>query len=98
MATRTAMCIDSAGNHVPVHCKLWENWHGATNLQKTKEQLATDHPDLTFDGWVYDLADAEDVQSLKLAFLSPNVVSITKWTRIHDEFTKGRITRDMVAA
>lgn len=98
MPTRTAICLNADGHPVPVHCKLWENWHGATNLQKTKEQLAVDHPDLTFDGWVFDMGNPEHVDDLKLAFLSPNVVSITKWTQIHDEFSKGQVTREMVAA
>jgi len=97
MTIKTAICKTSDGIEVPVHCKLWENWHGATNIQKTREQLAADHPDLTFDGWVYDLNSDGDLQSLRLAFLSPNVFAVTKWLSTELGFEKKRITREMVA-
>lgn len=96
-ATRTAICMDANGNPVPVHCKLWTNWHGATNLQKTKERLAKDHPDLTFHGWVYDLDDHQDRNSLRLNFLSPNVVSRLTWVKVHDEISLISVTPEMVA-
>ena len=97
MPVKTAVCETPAGDLDLVHCKLWENWHGATNIQKTREQLAADHPNLKFVGWVYDLNNDEDVQSLRLAFLSPNVQSIRKFILKSHGVEMTTVTREMVA-
>jgi len=75
MTIKTAICKDSQGNHVPVQCKVWTNGQ-TTCLKKTRDQLAKDHPDLTFEAWVVNLADHN---SLNLFFLSPNVMARRVW-------------------
>jgi len=89
---KTAICKDLNGNFTPVFCKLWENWHGATSLCKTREQLERDHPDLTFVAWVTDLDDRE---ALECHFLSPNVQSVIVWIEVDSAFTQIRLNRDL---
>lgn len=87
MTTRTAICRDTQGNEVPVQCKLWENWHGATNLANTEEQLRRDQPDLTFVAWV------QDRDSLPLYFLSPNVEFVKVWLETAQGFALTTVKR-----
>jgi len=91
MTIKTAICKDSRGNIIPVHCKLWTNGQ-TTSLKNTKDQLAKDHPDLTFVNWVKDL---NDTQSLNLYFLSPNVMARTIWVELNGAFQQVRLNRDL---
>lgn len=94
--TRTAICKDRHGNLVPVHCKLFVNWHGATYLCRTKEQLERDHPELTFLGWVYDMHNQEHLEDIKCAFLSPNVFQINRWVQTVNGFELILIERNAI--
>ena len=96
MAVKTAICKNTFGEAVPVECRLWENWHGATYLSKTVEQLGKDHPDLTFDGWVYDLDSEEDKNAIRMYFLSPNVTWREVWVFTTEGFTFKKIYREDV--
>lgn len=93
MPNRTAICRSADGDLVPVHCRLWENWHGATDLEMTRRQLASEHPDLTFVAWVI-----EDLSDLRGNFLSPNVMATRAWLLTPDGFAERRVTREEVLA
>ena len=89
MSIFTAICRDSKNNTVPVFCKAWENWHGATSYERTKEQLLIDHPELTFEAWVQP-----SINSLRGNFLSANVLWVDAWLDTGTAFEKIRVYRD----
>ena len=62
-----------------VHCKVvgHPNSPDVPNLDYTKQVLASDHPDLKFVDWVYDLE--RDRDAINLHFLSPNVMAVKKY-------------------
>lgn len=92
-ATRTAITRDARGALHPVHCLLWANWHGATDLGRTRERLAADHPDLTFVAWVN-----EDLADLRGSFLSPNVCAVRVWRLTPQGYAEVMVTREEVLA
>jgi len=96
MPVRTAIMTDPTGNPVSVECKMWENWHGATYLSKTLEQLRKDHPEYQFDGWVHDLTDSEHVMDLRCRFLSPNVQWTKAWVSTQEGTVFKKIYREDV--
>lgn len=93
MTDRTAITRDAQGRIHAVQCRLWENWHGATDLGRTREQLAVDHPDLRFVAWV-----VEDLDSLRGNFLSPNVWRVRVWRNTPQGLAEVWVTREEVLA
>jgi len=77
--TRTAVLTDENNNPVPVHARLCENWDGATDLDQTKKRIIEETPGLTWEGWVYDIRNENDLMELRCCFLSPNVSFVRKW-------------------
>jgi hypothetical protein len=91
MTTFVAICRDSHNAIVPVHCKAWENWHGAADHERTAEQLLIDHPELTFEAWV-----ESGIDSLRGNFLDANVLWVEVWIDTGTEFKKTRVYRHQV--
>ena len=87
------MTKNDRGDFQLVVCKLWENWHGATSLEASKDQLKKDHKSLTFVGWVVD-----DISELKLNFLSPNVLWVEKWVDSEDGIEFRKVYRSEIEA
>ena len=92
MATKTAICQTVQGQFVPVHCKLWENETGVTSLERTKAQLYRDYPSYRLMGWVQDL---EDIESIKMLFLSPNVMFKYVWAETEAGYERVKVNRDL---
>lgn len=97
--TITAICRDTTDRymrHVGVECRIVRTREGSEDLEATKEQLKADHPSLQFEDWCYDLMDADDRNTLRLFFLSPNVQSVNKWHFIDGGYVQRAIFRDEV--
>jgi hypothetical protein len=96
--TRTAILTDKNNNPVPVHARLCENWDGATDLDQTKKRIIEETPGLTWEGWVYDIRNENDLMELRCCFLSPNVWEVKKWITDGNNIQFRKVTAEEVAS
>lgn len=94
--TRTVIAIDHHGNEVAVHCRVFDDEGNRIHhdTQAYKEMLRDS--DMEFDGFVYDLSNDYDRNTVAMHFLSPNVWGKMLWVDEDGAFVKRMVKRDEV--
>lgn len=94
--TRIVIGIDERGNEQAIHCCVFDE-NGKRIYHDTKSYKSMlRESDLEFDGFVYDLSNSYDRNTIAMYFLSPNVWGKMLWVDDGQRIIKRMVRREEV--
>ena len=91
---RTVIALDDRGNERAVHCRVFDDNGERIHHDTQSYKAMLRESGLKFDGFVYDLADNYDRNTVAMYFLSPNVWGKMLWVTENDHFIKRMVKRE----